>query len=67
MASALLSIANRAYVPMVAPTKGVGVVEDVITTGGSFREAVEPVQEAGGERADHCLASLEVQRGKTDE
>ncbi|MGA0606959.1 orotate phosphoribosyltransferase [Phenylobacterium sp. VNQ135] len=33
----------------IAPGAKVVVVEDVITTGGSFREAVEPVQEAGGE------------------
>jgi orotate phosphoribosyltransferase len=32
----------------IAPGAKVVVVEDVITTGGSFREAVEPIEEAGG-------------------
>src|SRR3546814_1492763 len=32
----------------IAPGAKVVVVEDVITTGGSFREAVEPVEAAGG-------------------
>ncbi|MDP3173649.1 MAG: orotate phosphoribosyltransferase [Phenylobacterium sp.] len=32
----------------IAPGAKVVVVEDVITTGGSFREAVEPIQAAGG-------------------
>jgi orotate phosphoribosyltransferase len=33
----------------IAPGATVVVIEDVITTGGSFREAVEPIVEAGGE------------------
>jgi orotate phosphoribosyltransferase len=33
----------------VPPGAKVVVVEDVITTGGSFREAVEPIADAGGE------------------
>ncbi|WP_300576794.1 orotate phosphoribosyltransferase [Phenylobacterium sp.] len=33
----------------IAPGAKVVVVEDVITTGGSFREAVEPIAAAGGE------------------
>jgi orotate phosphoribosyltransferase len=33
----------------IAPGAKVVVIEDVITTGGSFREAVEPIAEAGGE------------------
>lgn len=33
----------------VQPGAKVVVIEDVITTGGSFREAVEPIAEAGGE------------------
>lgn len=33
----------------IAPGAKVVVVEDVITTGGSFREAVEPIEAAGGE------------------
>jgi orotate phosphoribosyltransferase len=33
----------------IEPGARVVVVEDVITTGGSFREAVEPVEAAGGE------------------
>ncbi len=32
----------------IEPGTKVVVVEDVITTGGSFREAVEPIEEAGG-------------------
>ncbi len=32
----------------IAPGARVVVVEDVITTGGSFREAVEPIEAAGG-------------------
>lgn len=32
----------------IAPGAKVVVVEDVITTGGSFREAVEPIEAAGG-------------------
>ena len=33
----------------IEPGAKVVVVEDVITTGGSFREAVEPIEAAGGE------------------
>jgi orotate phosphoribosyltransferase len=33
----------------IAPGAKVVVVEDVITTGGSFREAVEPIEAVGGE------------------
>ncbi|MFT4935886.1 MAG: orotate phosphoribosyltransferase [Pseudoalteromonas distincta] len=33
----------------IAPGAKVVVVEDVITTGGSFREAVEPIEAAGGQ------------------
>ncbi|MGQ3018147.1 orotate phosphoribosyltransferase [Phenylobacterium sp.] len=33
----------------IAPGAKVVVVEDVITTGGSFREAVEPIEGAGGQ------------------
>lgn len=33
----------------IAPRAKVVVVEDVITTGGSFREAVEPIEAAGGQ------------------
>ena len=33
----------------IAPSAKVVVVEDVITTGGSFREAVEPIEAAGGQ------------------
>ena len=32
----------------IDPGAKVVVIEDVITTGGSFREAVEPIEEAGG-------------------
>jgi orotate phosphoribosyltransferase len=32
----------------IAPGAKVVVIEDVITTGGSFREAIEPIQAAGG-------------------
>jgi orotate phosphoribosyltransferase len=32
----------------IAPGARVVVIEDVITTGGSFREAVEPIEAAGG-------------------
>jgi orotate phosphoribosyltransferase len=32
----------------IAPGAKVVVIEDVITTGGSFREAVEPIEAAGG-------------------
>ena len=32
----------------IAPGDKVVVIEDVITTGGSFREAVEPIEAAGG-------------------
>jgi orotate phosphoribosyltransferase len=40
----------------IAPGAKVVVVEDVITTGGSFREAVEPIAEAGGQVL--CCACL---------
>jgi orotate phosphoribosyltransferase len=37
---------RRAF--QIAPGAKVVVIEDVITTGGSFREAVEPIEAAGG-------------------
>ena len=41
------------------------VVEDVITTGGSFREAVEPIQEAGGVVLC-CACLVDRSGGKAD-
>ncbi|WP_309606963.1 orotate phosphoribosyltransferase [Phenylobacterium sp.] len=37
---------RRAF--QIAPGARVVVIEDVITTGGSFREAIEPIEAAGG-------------------
>ena len=37
---------RRAF--QIAPGAKVVVIEDVITTGGSFREAIEPIEAAGG-------------------
>ena len=49
----------------VAPGAKVVVIEDVITTGGSFREAVEPIQEAGGEVLC-CACIVDRSGGKAD-
>ena len=49
----------------IAPGAKVVVIEDVITTGGSFREAVEPVKEAGGE-VIACACIVDRSGGKAD-
>jgi orotate phosphoribosyltransferase len=49
----------------VAPGAKVVVVEDVITTGGSFREAVEPIAEAGG-TVLCCACLVDRSGGKAD-
>lgn len=49
----------------IAPGAKVVVVEDVITTGGSFREAVEPVKEAGGE-VIACACIVDRSGGKAE-
>jgi orotate phosphoribosyltransferase len=49
----------------VAPGAKVVVIEDVITTGGSFREAVEPIVEAGGEVLA-CACIVDRSGGKAD-
>ncbi|HET6971629.1 MAG TPA: orotate phosphoribosyltransferase [Phenylobacterium sp.] len=49
----------------IAPGAKVVVIEDVITTGGSFREAVEPIAEAGGEVLA-CACIVDRSGGKAD-
>lgn len=49
----------------VAPGARVVVIEDVITTGGSFREAVEPIAEAGG-LVLCCACVVDRSGGKAD-
>jgi orotate phosphoribosyltransferase len=49
----------------VASGAKVVVIEDVITTGGSFREAVEPIAEAGGEILA-CACIVDRSGGKAD-
>ncbi len=49
----------------IAPGAKVVVVEDVITTGGSFKEAVEPVAEAGGV-VIACACIVDRSGGKAD-
>ena len=49
----------------IAPGAKVVVVEDVITTGGSFREAVEPIVAAGGEVVA-CACIVDRSGGKAD-
>ncbi|HEY8617671.1 orotate phosphoribosyltransferase [Phenylobacterium sp.] len=49
----------------IEPGAKVVVVEDVITTGGSFREAVEPIAEAGG-TVLCCACIVDRSGGKAD-
>jgi len=49
----------------IAPGAKVVVIEDVITTGGSFREAVEPIVEAGGVVVA-CACIVDRSGGKAD-
>jgi orotate phosphoribosyltransferase len=49
----------------IAPGAKVVVIEDVITTGGSFREAVEPIAEAGGEVLC-CACIVDRSGGRAD-
>jgi orotate phosphoribosyltransferase len=49
----------------IAPGAKVVVVEDVITTGGSFREAVEPVEAAGG-KVLACACIVDRSGGRAD-
>ena len=49
----------------IAPGAKVVVIEDVITTGGSFREAVEPIVEAGGEVLA-CACIVDRSGGKAE-
>jgi orotate phosphoribosyltransferase len=49
----------------IAPGAKVVVIEDVITTGGSFRESVEPIVEAGGEILA-CACIVDRSGGKAD-
>ena len=49
----------------VTPGETAVVVEDVITTGGSFREAVEPIAEAGG-TVLCCACLVDRSGGKAD-
>jgi orotate phosphoribosyltransferase len=49
----------------IAPGAKVVVIEDVITTGGSFRESVEPIVEAGGEVLA-CACIVDRSGGKAD-
>lgn len=49
----------------IAPGAKVVVIEDVITTGGSFREAVEPIADAGGE-VIACACIVDRSGGKAD-
>lgn len=49
----------------IAPGAKVVVIEDVITTGGSFREAVEPIAAAGGEVLC-CACIVDRSGGRAD-
>ena len=49
----------------LAPGAKVVVIEDVITTGGSFREAVEPIAEAGGQVLC-CACIVDRSGGRAD-
>lgn len=49
----------------IAPGAKVVVIEDVITTGGSFRESVEPIIEAGGEVLA-CACIVDRSGGKAE-
>jgi orotate phosphoribosyltransferase len=49
----------------ISPGAKVVVVEDVITTGGSFREAVEPIEAAGG-TVLCCACLVDRSGGKAD-
>jgi orotate phosphoribosyltransferase len=49
----------------IAPGAKVVVIEDVITTGGSFRESVEPIVEAGGEVLA-CACIVDRSGGKAE-
>jgi orotate phosphoribosyltransferase len=49
----------------IAPGAKVVVVEDVITTGGSFREAVEPIEAAGGQVLC-CACIVDRSGGRAD-
>jgi orotate phosphoribosyltransferase len=49
----------------IAPGAKVVVIEDVITTGGSFRESVEPIVEAGGEVLA-CACIVDRSGGRAD-
>jgi len=49
----------------IAPGAKVVVIEDVITTGGSFREAVEPIEAAGGVVLC-CACIVDRSGGKAD-
>lgn len=49
----------------IQPGAKVVVIEDVITTGGSFREAVEPIEEAGGVVVA-CACIVDRSGGKAD-
>jgi orotate phosphoribosyltransferase len=49
----------------IAPGAKVVVIEDVITTGGSFREAVEPIVDAGGE-VIACACIVDRSGGKAE-
>jgi orotate phosphoribosyltransferase len=49
----------------IEPGARVVVVEDVITTGGSFREAVEPIEAAGG-KVICCACIVDRSGGKAD-
>ena len=49
----------------IAPGARVVIIEDVITTGGSFREAVEPIAAAGGEVLC-CACIVDRSGGRAD-
>jgi len=49
----------------IEPGAKVVVVEDVITTGGSFREAVEPIEAAGG-KVLCCACIVDRSGGRAD-
>jgi orotate phosphoribosyltransferase len=49
----------------IAPGAKVVVIEDVITTGGSFREAIEPIAAAGGEVLC-CACIVDRSGGRAD-
>ena len=57
------SLKRRAF--KIAPGAKVVVIEDVITTGGSFREAVEPIEAAGGVVLC-CACIVDRSGGKAD-